>query len=78
MTGMIGSDLRIRRVTARVPGRLLSSRAGIDRAKYSAIECGHLEPRDDELARIETALTELSEQRRKVKEFADRVGWPMG
>ena len=39
----------------------VATRAGIDRARLSLIECGHVQPRPDEIERIARALNVAAE-----------------
>jgi transcriptional regulator with XRE-family HTH domain len=75
---MNGQELRLKRVTARIPGRLLCRRASLDRGRLSDIERGYVEPTPDELARLSKALDELSEAAAKVAKYAEECGWPLG
>ena len=76
---MSGPELRQKRMYAGVPGALLCARiGGYDRARLSSIERGYLEPNKAEMSRIDAALDELIEARRRVAEVAAEVGWPMG
>ena len=73
---MTGEDLRNRRVLARIAGHFVAQRARISRGHLSQIECGHVSPSPEELARIETALDELIAAKRKVVAYAAQAGWP--
>lgn len=73
---MSGQEIRLKRVTARIPGRLLCRRAGLDRGRLSDIERGYVQPSPDELARLSKALNELIEAREKVAKYAEQCGWP--
>ncbi len=70
-------ELRSKRVAARIPGRLVSQRARVSRGRLSEIECGLVSPSPEELHRINRALTELVEARRRVAQVAAECGWPM-
>ncbi len=74
---MNAQELKQRRVSEGIPGRLICGKAGIDRARLSDIEREYVQPSEKELARIEHALTELSEAKRKVKKYAAECGWPL-
>ena len=74
---MSGDELRLKRVTARIPGRLLCRRARLDRGRLSDIERGYVQPSPDELARISKALDALIEARERVARFAGECGWPL-
>jgi transcriptional regulator with XRE-family HTH domain len=72
-----GPEIRDKRVLARIAGRFVAQRAGISRGHLSEIECGHIPAGLEELARIEAALMELIEARRKVLATAADCGWPV-
>jgi hypothetical protein len=74
---MGGQEIRVRRVTARIPGRLLCLRARLDRGRLSDIERGYVQPSSDEMARLCVALEELIEARGKVAKCAVECGWPI-
>jgi transcriptional regulator with XRE-family HTH domain len=74
---MNGQEIRLRRVTARIPGRLLCLRARVERGRLSDIERGYVQPSADEMARLCGALEELVEARRKLAEYAEECGWPI-
>jgi hypothetical protein len=71
------SQLKQKRIAARIPGRLLCPRARITPARLSEIERGYCTASADELERIRRALTDLITAKRKVQKFARTVGWPM-
>jgi hypothetical protein len=71
------SALRQRRLSARIPGRLLCRRARITPGRLSEIERGYITPLPSEEARIWKALEELIAAREKVEQFARTVGFPM-
>ena len=73
----VGRQLRVERVSANIPGRLLCLRASISRSKLSEIEAGYLAPSTEELLRIRQALRELTDARKEVEAVAQRVGWPI-
>ena len=70
-------DLRYKRVSHGISGRLLCAKAGIDRSRLSDIERQYVEPSDDELERIEKALGALIQAKEKVVKVAAEVGWPL-
>jgi len=74
---MTGEELRRRRVSARIAGRLLCGRAKLDRSRLSHIERGYLQPSTEELARIERALDELIAAKQRLKYAAMECGWPV-
>jgi transcriptional regulator with XRE-family HTH domain len=74
---MDGQEIRLKRVTARIPGRLLCLRARVDRGRLSDIERGYVQPSADEMARLCEALEALIEARGKVAKCAEECGWPV-
>ena len=56
---MTGGQLRTKRVLARIPGHMVSGRAGIGRGRLSEIELEHIKPPIQELTRVDRALDEL-------------------
>jgi transcriptional regulator with XRE-family HTH domain len=74
---MNGQELRLKRVGARISGRLLCQRAALDRSRLSDIERGYVQPSPDELALISKALEELIKARERVVQFARECGWPI-
>ena len=74
---MTARQLRAKRNSAGVPGRLVCVRARIDRGRLSDIERGYVEPSVEELERIERAIVELIEAKNKVEQVAAEVGWPL-
>ena len=56
---MQGHQLRQRRVAARIPGQILCNKVGISRGRLSDIEREYVQPRQEELARLNGALDEL-------------------
>ena len=75
---MTARQLKAKRNSAGVPGRLVCVRARIDRGRLSDIERGYVEPSNEELVRIEKAIDELIEAKEKVERVAAEAGWPMG
>ena len=70
-------ELRRKRMVAEIPGRLVSSRAGISTSRLSEVERGLVPSAPDELERIERALDYLIAARQKVAAVAAEVGWPL-
>jgi transcriptional regulator with XRE-family HTH domain len=73
---MIGEELRRRRVSSGIAGRLLCGRAKIDRSRLSHIERGYVQASAAELARIEHALQKLIEAKQRMLAAAAECGWP--
>ncbi len=74
---MSGEQLRVKRVLARIPGYMVSRRAGLSRGRLSEIECGHVALPTDELAKIDRVINELIEAKEKLAKVAAEAGWPM-
>ena len=74
---MVGRELKKKRVNADIPAALVSARAGVDRARLSAIERGYVEPTAEETARLLAALDKLIDARARVAAVAEQVGWPL-
>ena len=72
-----GQEIRLKRVAAKISGRLLCQRVALERSRLSDIERGYVQPSPDESARISKALDELIEAREKVARFARECGWPV-
>jgi len=70
--------LRRRRLIHGIAGRLLCSRAALDRSRLSDLERGYALPTDEEVARLQGALDELVTTQAKVERFATSLGWPTG
>ena len=73
-----GPDFRRRRTAAGISGGAVCVRTGVHRSRLSDLERGYAAPSGDEMTRLEGALEELIEARRRVAEVAAEVGWPMG
>jgi transcriptional regulator with XRE-family HTH domain len=74
---LAATELKQKRLTAGLPGRLVCVRAGVDRSRLSDIERGYLRPSTAELMRINRAIDELIEAKRKVAKAAAEYGWPL-
>ena len=74
---MTHSELRKRRVSAGIPGRLLAARAKVDRARLSELERGYVQASEEEHRRLQEALDDLVHARERVAQVAAEVGWPM-
>jgi AraC-like DNA-binding protein len=71
-----GIELRTRRMSAGIPGRVLSAKAGMSRTRLSDIERGYVRPVTGELDRIYEALNLLIEAHEKIAAIAKECGWP--
>jgi hypothetical protein len=74
---MTGSELRVKRVSIGISGAILCLKAGLGRSRLSGIERGTISMAPEESARIETALNELTQAKRKADEVAMALGWPI-
>ena len=74
---MTGEELKHKRVSAGIAGRLLCARAKMDRSRLSNIERGYIQPSEAELARVVVALDGLIQAKRELAAAAVRVGWPV-
>ena len=70
------TELRRKRILAEIPGRLVSSRAGISASRLSEVERALVPTSLEELDRIERALDYLIAARKQVEAVAAEVGWP--
>ena len=71
-------ELRSKRVAAEIPATMLATKARVNRSRLSNIECGHVEPNENELQRLSRALEQLIEARAAIRKTAVAVGWPTG
>jgi transcriptional regulator with XRE-family HTH domain len=71
-----GTELRNKRNAAGIAGSLVCKKAGVARSRLSDIERGYVFASDDESARIDTALDELTRTKRRIAEVAAEEGWP--
>ena len=74
---MQGHQLRQRRLVNNIPGLVVCGRAGVSRTRLSDIEREYVQPRQEELARLNGALDELIAARQKVAAVAEAVGYPL-
>jgi transcriptional regulator with XRE-family HTH domain len=71
-------EIRSKRAAAGISATVLAKKAGIHRSRLSFIEHGHIESSPGELQRLGTALDKLITQKRRVRQFAEEVGFPVG
>jgi transcriptional regulator with XRE-family HTH domain len=50
------TPIKLRRLERDLPQVVVATRAGIPRARMSELECGYVQPRADELARLADVL----------------------
>jgi transcriptional regulator with XRE-family HTH domain len=75
---MNAQTIRSARVVAEISASLLAARAKVNRTRLSQIECGYIQPTEDELARLSDALEQLIHAKSVVRDAAASVGWPVG
>jgi transcriptional regulator with XRE-family HTH domain len=75
---MLVKELRSRRVAAEIPATLLAVKAKVNRSRLSNIEHGYVQPTEDELRRLSTALEQLIQARSVIQKTAASLGWPLG
>lgn len=75
---MMVKELQSRRVAAEVPATLLAAKAGVNRSRLSNIERGYVQPTEDELQRLTSALEHLIHARAAIQKTAAEVGRPVG
>jgi transcriptional regulator with XRE-family HTH domain len=73
----MGKKLREKRIGAAISGYAVCLKAGIGRSRLSEIERGHIQPSEDEVARLQAAIDQLIQARHKVEAVAAEVGWPL-
>jgi len=71
---MDGKQLRRRRVAEGIPGYVVCGRANIARSRLSDIELGHVEPSDEELKRIGSAIEGILAEKEKITQLAAENG----
>ena len=70
--------LRSKRVAAEIPATLLAMKARINRSRLSGIERAYVQPTDEELQRLTSALDQLIDAKAAIQKTAAAVGWPLG
>jgi transcriptional regulator with XRE-family HTH domain len=68
------SELRLTRISHEIPQIQLAVRAGMDRTRLSMLENGHVQPTDEYLTRLTTALDSLIQERRQLTKLAADAG----
>jgi transcriptional regulator with XRE-family HTH domain len=71
------SDLKVKRLTAGIPGSVLCVKIGLSRSRLSLIERGYVNPVPEELARINSALDQLIRAKAVIEQVAASIGWPI-
>ena len=70
--------LRSKRVIAEIPATLLAAKARVNRSRLSNIERGYVQPTEEEMQRLSTALDELIQAKSVLDRVAASMGWPLG
>lgn len=71
-----GTHFRTKRNAAGIAGSPICVKAGIARSRLSDIERGYVTATEDEAARIDAAIDELTRAKRKIAALAAEEGWP--
>ena len=53
-------------------------KARINRSRLSGIERGYVQPTDEELQRLTSAVDQLIDAKAAIQKTAAAVGWPLG
>jgi predicted transcriptional regulator len=75
---MTPHELRSKRVAAEIAATVLATKAKVNRSRLSNIECGHVQPNENELQRLNRALERLIKARTAIRKTAVAAGWPTG
>ena len=67
--------IRSQRLAEGIPAIRLAAKARINRSRLSELECGHIQPTEEELQRLAAALEQLIAARRVIQQAAVSVGW---
>lgn len=73
---MNGEAIRLKRVGARISGRVLCQAVGLSRSKLSGIEAGYVAVTPNELVRIAGELDRLIQAKQQLSQIAITLGWP--
>ena len=69
-------EFRTKRLAAGIPAIAVAARAKKNRSWLSGVECGHIQPTDDDMASLERALEQLIQAKLAIQRTASAVGWP--
>jgi hypothetical protein len=69
-------EFRAKRLAAGIPAIAVAARAKKNRSWLSGVECGHLQPTEEELICLQSALEQLIEAKLAIQKTAVAVGWP--
>jgi predicted transcriptional regulator len=67
-------DLKVKRMSADIPGSVVCQKAGLHRSRLSDIERGVVTPRSDELRRIDAAISEIVKAKQQLTRLASEAG----
>jgi transcriptional regulator with XRE-family HTH domain len=73
-TMLTPEKLRVKRVSANIPGHAVCQRSGIPRSRLSDIERGYVEAKPEELERIGAAIDEIIQTRQHLLKVASEAG----
>lgn len=68
--------LRARRKSCDITATLVALKARVNRSRLSAIERGYIQPTDEEMERLQTALNDLIQAKAAIQKTATDHGWP--
>jgi transcriptional regulator with XRE-family HTH domain len=71
---MSGSEIRSKRMQAGIAGAIICTKTGISRNRLVDIERGYVTATDDEISRLDAAIDEIVDGRRKLAKLADEAG----
>jgi transcriptional regulator with XRE-family HTH domain len=71
-----GETLKSKRVAVGIGGHVLCKKLAIARSRLSDIERGYATAKPEELARINTALDDLTRTKGVLQQTAAALGWP--
>jgi transcriptional regulator with XRE-family HTH domain len=68
-------EYRTKRLSAAIPAILVAAKAKKDRSWLSQVENGHIQPSEEEITRINSALDELIAAKLAIQQTASAYGW---
>jgi DNA-binding transcriptional regulator YiaG len=72
------AELHSKRIAAEIPATVLARTAKVNRSRLSNIERGYVQPTDQELCLLRTALEDLIKAKSVIDQLTASVGWPVG
>ena len=73
---MPAQSLRTRRKSSDITATLVALKARVNRSRLSGIERGYIQPTDEEMERLQTALDQLIQAKAAIQKTATDQGWP--